>query len=163
MSIGIAGLSTAALIAALWIAVPASAQEGPPPHKGKHSMMKAADTDNDGRISRAEADERRSNVFSEMDEDSDGAVSREMFVSKKTNKIMKRMSRDHIEKRVGRHFDDIDQDGDSTLSWDEYNNRGQNRFDLNDRNNDGYISRGEGRRHSFQGNGRHKGNNGNRH
>jgi len=144
----------AALLATLWIVAPASAQDGPPPHKGHGSMMKAADTDEDGRISRAEADAQRSKVFSELDEDGDGAVSKDLFVSKKVDKIMKRMSREGIEKRVGHHFDRLDNDGDKTLSWDEYNRHGQERFDRNDRDNDGFINRGEGMRHGFHGGGK---------
>ncbi len=144
MNTGIKNVSTAVLFAALWVVAPASAEDGPPPHKGPHPMMKAADTDGDGRISRAEADAQRSKVFSEMDEDGDGAVSRDLFVSRKTDKIMERMSREGIEKRVGRQFDKIDQDGDKTLSWDEYNSRGEKRFGRNDRDHDGFIGRGEG-------------------
>lgn len=153
MNIGITGISTAALIAAVWIVTPASAQEAPPPHKGPHSMMDAADTDGDGRISRAEADTQRGKVFSAMDEDGDGTVSRDLFVAKRTDKIMERMSREGIERRVGRHFDKIDRDGDKVLSWDEYNSRGQTRFDRNDRNHDGYISQGEGWHRGFRGGG----------
>jgi len=151
MNIGMIGISTAVLFATLWIVAPASAQKAPPPPEGSARMMKDADTDKDGRISRAEADAQRSKAFSELDEDGDGAVSRDLFVSRKTDKIMKRMSRDRIESRVGRHFDDIDQDSNKTLSWDEYNSRGQSRFDRNDRDNDGFISQGEGRRHGFKG------------
>ncbi len=153
MKIGTPGISAVALMTALWIATPASAQDQPPPHKGPHSMMKAADTDDDGRISRAEADAQRRKAFSKLDEDGDGGVSRDVFVSRKTDKIMKRMSRDRIEKRVGRHFDDIDRDGNKSLSWDEYNSRGQSRFKRNDRDKDGYISQGERMRHGFGGGG----------
>lgn len=143
MKYGVTGVSVAGLIAALWITVPANAQNGPPPHKPPHSMMKAADTDDDGRISRAEADAQRGKMFSELDEDGDGAISRDLFVSQKTDRIMKRMSRENIEKRVGRRFDKIDQDGDKSLSLGEFNSRGQSHFDRMDHDGDGYISKGE--------------------
>jgi|SaaInl7_135m_RNA_FD_contig_31_247831_length_2370_multi_14_in_0_out_0_2 Ca2+-binding EF-hand superfamily protein len=157
MSHRVTGISIAALIATLWIAVPASAQDGPPRHKPPYSMMKAADTDGDGRISRAEADAQRGKMFSDLDEDGDGAISRDLFVSQKTDRIMKRMSRENIEKRVGRRFDKIDQDGDKSLSLGEFNSRGQGHFDRMDRDGDGYISQGEHpRRGRYGGGGKHR-------
>lgn len=154
MNIGIAGFSAAALIATLWMVAPASAQDKPPPHHGgHHSMMKAADTDGDGRISRAEADAQRSKVFSELDEDGDGAVTRDMFVAKKTDRIMKRMSRQGIEERVGYRFDKIDENGDKILSLDEFSSRGRAHFDRMDADGDGFLSPDERPhrrfRHSF--------------
>lgn len=157
MSYRVTGVSIAALIAALWVTAPASAQDDPPPHKAPHSMMKAADADGDGRISRAEADAQRGKMFSELDEDGDGAISRDLFVSKKTDRIMKRMSREHVEKRVGHRFDKIDQDGDRSLSLGEFNSRGQSHFDRMDRDSDGYISQGEHpRRGRHGGGGKHR-------
>lgn len=150
MKIQTFGIPAATLISALWLSGQAVAQNAPPPSQGgRAAMMKQADTDGDGRISRAEAEAHHNKRFTEIDEDGDGNVSREVFVSKKTDKIMRRMSREGIEERVGKRFDRIDQDGDHVLSLSEFSAKSASHFDRMDKDGDGFLSAGEGPRHGF--------------
>lgn len=121
----------AALIAGTSIAAVAHEGKGP----GRMAeRLKAADTNADGQISRAEAAAlpRLAQHFDAIDADKDGQVSRDEL-------------RAAHGKRGGGMFKRADADGDGKVSQQEFVVRATERFQKLDANGDGYLTQEEAR------------------
>lgn len=96
--------------------------------------LEAADTDGDGKISKAEADAASEKKFREADLDGNGSVSFEEFQAlAEKRRLMKLKHR----------FERSDKDGNGTLSSDELGSRHSSRFERMDTDGDGEISEEE--------------------
>ena len=103
-------------------------------HKGKMSLLKQADTNKDGIITKAELEAAQQKKFQSFDADNNGEVTKE--------EILKHFPR-HYEKmaaRISRKFD-LNQDG--KVSADEFKKHADHRLYMLDLNDDGQISKDE--------------------
>ena len=110
--------------------------------EGRAGLLKRADANQDGRISRDEW-KRSPEVFDRLDADKDGALSREELQAARKNRG-DRMHR-------GERLRAIDKNNDGQISREEWPGN-QERFDRLDANHDGVITReevraGKGSRH----------------
>ena len=135
------GLASAAVIAG------GDALAHPPGGGARMERLKAADTNADGMISRAEAQAlpRLAERFDAVDANRDGQVTREEL----------RAARGHA-MRTGL-LQKLDQDGDGKVSKAEALARAEERFNRADANRDGFLSadelprHGRGHRHGHRG------------
>ncbi len=139
-------LSTACLIPAISQAKPQGepgSHQGPPPNLGQ--MFKHLDTDENGSISKAEAEaadaKRLVEHFDEIDADSDGEITKQEFAQ---------CHKDRAENRKdqrGEHLKDLDTDKSGTISLNEAKDGDAKRlvqnFDQIDANGDGKITKEE--------------------
>jgi hypothetical protein len=113
-------------------------------HHGQHGMMafEQMDANQDGMVSKAEAEAWRANRQIGLDADGNGVIS---FEESRAHR------RAMAEVRARERFQRLDTDGDGQVSLTEFNARGTAMFDRFDKNADGVISaderpqRGEGR------------------
>ena len=126
------GLTVLALASAATIAV--AAPEGHPHRGAMMERLKAADTNGDGLISRAEAAAlpRLAERFDQLDANRDGQVSVEEL------KAARGKHRGH-----GGMVKHLDADGDGKVSKAEALTAAEKRFDRVDGNKDGFITREE--------------------
>lgn len=103
---------------------------GPARHLMK--MFRAADTDDDRRVSVPEFKAATGERFTEADADGNGEVTQE-----ETLEFMI----ERMKERIDEAFQRTDQDGNGTVSETEYAERMLQRFGRMDRNDDGFLSR----------------------
>lgn len=119
------------LAATLALVGPANAEEGQKRGAERHkAMMEKVDTNQDGKISREEADAARKARFDAVDANNDGTV---------TFEEMERAREQRQVNRRKRHFDRMDANDDGVLSPDEMDHGGK-RFEKMDLNGDGEIT-----------------------
>lgn len=142
-------LGTAAVLA---FAIPALAEKAVMSDHHK-AHMEAVDTDGDGKISKAEAEAARDELFKSADADGNGSVNFDEFL------VMEEKRR---QMKLKRRFERSDKNGDGTLSSDEIGARRDSHFARMDRDGDGEISEEERKeahkrmgRHHWRGHGRH--------
>lgn len=117
--------------------------------------MAAIDTDSDGQISAAEAASAREQAFTKIDADGDGKISQEEFTAnqhkqmQRRQEAMRKRMEEHRQNRAARMFDVQDSNDDGVISSEEFLSRGEKRFARVDRNEDGFISRDEIKRHGY--------------
>lgn len=120
-------------------------------HHGKRGygrrMMERFDTNEDGKVTRAEVDEYKSSMLTKFDADKDGKLSLKEFEGAWLEMMRPRMVR---------RFQFFDIDGDASVTAKEIDRPINRMFKRMDRNEDGEISKEDRRRH-----GKHRG--GNRH
>ncbi|MEO0391692.1 MAG: hypothetical protein AAF213_00440, partial [Pseudomonadota bacterium] len=109
---------------------------------GSASMLKAADLDQDRRLSLTEYKAFRDGKFSDMDADDDGQLTQQESL----DYIMARVAA-----RVEKRYERGDQDGDGQISDAEFKEGSLIQFGRFDRNNDGYLSRDDRRRGGSRG------------
>ena len=119
-------------------------------HKGKMMLLKQADTNNDGVITKAELDAAQQKKFQSFDADNNGEVTKEEILNNFTR---------HYEKmatRITRKFD-LNQDG--KVSADEFKKHAEHKLYMLDLNDDGKISKDElpRRMHRGKHHGKHHG------
>lgn len=143
-------LSTCALVLASLLAVPAMAGDSPRRDAPRDTLR--ADTDGDGRVSRAESEAaavaRSAAWFEKLDLDKDGYVTQEE--TKQARETRRSKAKQHMEKRFGEA--DINQDG--QLSLDEVQAKLPklaDRFATLDADKNGQLSKEElARRHKHR-------------
>jgi Ca2+-binding EF-hand superfamily protein len=101
------------------------------------SRLAAADTNKDGVITKDEAGAFAAERFKAMDSDGDGSLSK---AERKAAWSERR------EERRGAHFKMLDADGNGSVTLAEFQARTEKMFGYMDRNDDGKVERGEGRR-----------------
>lgn len=113
-------------------------RHGPRGHGGRPNPMvmlfDVFDTDNDGKITRAEFEEVRGKLFASADTDGSGAFSLEDF-----SDIWMTMNDAH----VVRMFQRLDADGDLTITVEEQTARSSDMVERRDRNGDGVITKAD--------------------
>lgn len=121
--------------AAIGVATPASARTFGGGGDGM-ALFEKADTNRDGRVTRAEFDAARAARFQEMDRNGDGVVSREDF---------KRLARFRPEamKRIDQFIAQGDTNGDARLTLAELRNAPARIFDRLDTDGDGAVDQAE--------------------
>lgn len=124
----------ALILAAAFVAGPAMAKDG---GQRAERMFERLDVDGDGRISKAEADERRAAGFARMDANGDGAVTRE------EQEAAREERRENRAERAERRFSNLDADGDDRITRSEFDAQGDERFAAADANGDGFLSMDE--------------------
>jgi Ca2+-binding EF-hand superfamily protein len=97
-------------------------------------MFERLDTDNDGKVTRAEAEAYRDSKITEFDKDNDGALNQAEYTA-----MMQSMMAEHMQRR----FERRDADGDGKLSPSEMSSRMDRMFKHMDENGDGAIERSE--------------------
>lgn len=110
------------------------------------------DTDNDGKITRAEFDEVRGQLFASADTNGSGSFTLEDF-----SNIWLTLN----DKRIVRKFQRADKDGDLAISKEEHTDRVKNLVERMDRNGDGVITKADFKR-GKKGRGLHGGRHGDR-
>ncbi|MEL7482227.1 MAG: EF-hand domain-containing protein [Pseudomonadota bacterium] len=135
-------LSTLLLIssaAAVALAVPAFAHHDGGPH-GKRGIerMTALDTDNDGTISKAEAEAPAIERFEMADADGNGTLTAEEIQAFQQAERERRRA-----ERFAARFERQDEDGDGVLSLEEFSAPGDARFDAIDADGDGFLTEEE--------------------
>lgn len=117
-------------------------QGGPRAHMEK--MFDETDTDDDGKISKSEAEAAGKVRFGRIDSNDDGYA---------TPEEVKAMAAERAQQRTEAHADrmvsHLDTDGDGKISAPEFAAGGEKRFSKMDANGDGYIEKGEPRQ-AFQ-------------
>lgn len=123
-------------VAAIWLAIPSAwaQQQGPSP--GDRLMQ--MDTNGDGAITRAEAEQARAVIFARLDTDSDGFLSAEERAAAPGG---------------GRGIEVADADRDGRVSRDEAMSQPYRMFERLDSNSDGVIGADEIERVRAQSNG----------
>lgn len=116
--------------------------------RGPMAMLKAADLNDDRRLSLDEYKTMTQGKFGEIDANGDGQLTQEESLEFMMARITAR-----LEKRYER----ADQDGDGQISDMEFNEQSLIRFGRIDRNNDGFISRDDARGRGGWRGGRHGG------
>ncbi len=113
-------------------------------HGGKRTamLMERFDVDKDGKITRAEFDEIRGNLFSGADADGNSTISIEEFVT-----VWQEMNSD----RITRSFQKLDADGDLSVTQEEYAARSGNFVKKHDRNGDGVVTKADKKRGKHHG------------
>ncbi len=94
-------------------------------------MLKRVDTDEDGKISKAEADAAGAKFFARLDDNGDGKI--------EGNEMPQR----HAARFGGKMFDRIDADQDGKVTKAEFQAAGEKMFQRMDKNGDGIIEKGE--------------------
>lgn len=131
----------AAGVAALLTAACSGANaEGRADHHGRGSaMFSAADSDNDGVITRAEFDAGRDAMFARMDANNDGQTTRE----EGHDAMRARFEGAHAERGDRPDRGDADANHDGSISRDEFLSGPASRFQELDKNSDGQLSQDE--------------------
>jgi Ca2+-binding EF-hand superfamily protein len=94
-------------------------------------IMKRVDTDQDGKVSKAEFDAAGAKLFARLDDNSDGKVAGD------------EMPMRHWAKFGGKMFDRMDGDQDGKVTKTEFEAAGQKMFQRMDKNGDGIIEKSE--------------------
>lgn len=98
-----------------------------------HQMLKQFDTDQDGKVSRAEFAAKRAKGFERVDTDKSGTLSLEEMKARCKNERCTQM--------VTKRFAKLDKNNDGSVAKDEFAN--MTMFDRLDKDKDGYISEAE--------------------
>ncbi|MGQ7843117.1 EF-hand domain-containing protein [Granulosicoccus sp. 3-233] len=101
-------------------------------------LLKSADADGDGVVTQAEIDTFKAAQLSGADSNADGALNIEEF-----DTIYRALTRS----RMVDMFQDLDEDGDGVISAAELDDRVSSVVARMDRNDDGTLTREDGRRH----------------
>ena len=101
------------------------------------AMFEQLDADGDGRVTRAEMESAIDEHLAGADSDKSGSLSLDEFEGLWLSKMRERMVDD---------FQRLDNDGDGQVTREEMAKPMERMFDRADRNDDGAIERGEGRR-----------------
>jgi Ca2+-binding EF-hand superfamily protein len=129
-------------------------QMGPMGPHGRPNPMRMLfdtfDTDNDGKITRAEFDEVRGQLFASADANGSGSFTLEDF-----SNIWLTVN----DKHIVRKFQRADEDGDLAISKEEHAERMKNLVERMDRNGDGVITKADFKR-GMKGRGHHGGRHG---
>lgn len=135
MSLRILLIASAAIIIPAAGVTAALAQDGPP---RRGAALEELDTNQDGEISRAEADARRQAMFAEIDTNGDGALSIEEMTAHREARRAERQ-----ERRRARGFGRLDQNGDGQISADEFSGPALSRFERADLDENGVVTETE--------------------
>lgn len=133
----------AASAAALTFTAVAVAQEPDVQRRGPGGMLFQSDTNQDGVLTRAEFDAGRTAMFTRMDADNDGSVTRE---ERRAQFEARRGQRgEHGPRRHGRHnsLERLDVNNDGSITREEYLAHPIARFDRLDADKNGVISASE--------------------
>ncbi|MCY6381172.1 EF-hand domain-containing protein [Hoeflea prorocentri] len=125
------------------------AKRGGPRHgQGAARLMERFDTDKDGKITRAEFDAVRAEIFGGADADGNQAVSLEEFTT-----IWQGMN----DNRIVRGFQRYDADGDLSITLEEYTAGNADFVKKHDRNGDGVVTKADmkGGKHKGKRSGQH--------
>lgn len=103
---------------------------------GKHGnfserILKRVDTDQDGKISKAEFDAGGAKLFARLDDNSDGKIASD------------EMPQRHMARFGGKMFDRMDADEDGKVTKSEFQAAGEKMFQRMDKNGDGIIEKSE--------------------
>ena len=125
------------------------------PHGGMSPMFSQMDADKDGKITRAEIEAHHKARAAEIDADKDGKV---------TAAELRTWMDKQREKRLGERLAQLDRDGDGAVSVQEFEDGGVWRAARMDRNGDGVIDGGDRQRtgHGHHGQHDHGGHHGHR-
>ena len=120
-------------------------------HHGMHGgmkIMRKADADKDGKITKEELINAHEAKFKEFDLNADGSVTQE--------EVLKKLSSDHFEKMAKRITRRFDANKDGKVTADEFKAHAEKKLYMLDLNDDGVITRDErpGRKMGWR---RHKG------
>lgn len=98
------------------------------------AMFEKLDADNDGKVTRAEAEAYRNRQIAAFDQDKDGALNQAEYTA---------MVQAMMAERTQRRFERQDKDSDGKLTPAEMSERMDRMFEHMDENGDGAIERGE--------------------
>ncbi len=107
--------------------------------------LTSADTNNDGKISRAEANAAQDRAFKQLDTNGDGQVDAKEFDAGQPGLPADASAQDKARRHrvISSWFNHIDADGNGKISRSEYRKALTPYFDKLDANGDGYISKDE--------------------
>lgn len=152
MKIRTAFIAALAGVFAVTAAAPSFAAADPAKKEKRiNRMIKRADLNGDGKISRSEMSRGIAVTFAKVDTNGDGALSTaEISGARAVLKAERKKARASGEgrlqyvkfpaKRINKRFDKIDANGDGVLSKAEIERVAERMFKRRDKNNDGYIS-----------------------
>lgn len=130
--------SAVALIAACGGPANANGDRGEHGHRGGGRMLFMADANNDGTVTRQEFDTGRDGLFARLDANSDGNVTQE-----EGRAGWRAMREEHREERGEQRFQRHDANNDGAISRDEFLSGPNERFAELDANHDGQLSADE--------------------
>jgi len=142
-----------AAVFAVTAAAPSFAAGDPAKHQKRiHRMIHRADTNGDGRVSRAEMEAALGTSFAVLDTNHDGVLSkseldnrRQTYKAYRQHLKAERQAGRHVRgvvrlKGLTKHFATIDTNGDGVISRGEIDGAAAHQFKRRDHNRDGYIS-----------------------
>lgn len=104
-------------------------------------MLELFDSNGDGTVARAEFDQARSELFARIDQDKDGTLRKEDYLTEFEDRLDRRIATlmDGSDEQTDVRFGALDTDKNGQMTWDEYQVSGKRMFDHTDRNKNGVV------------------------